>query len=318
MASAPAVDPSLVDVLARVGSMPLFARLPARVRADLLGGGAIRHLAAGDRLLSTGRENRAMFVVVEGAVDVLLPGIDAPLVRLGAGECVGELSLIDGQPVSADVVAATATVVLEVSHAHVWSIIDRSAAFARNLLRVLARRVRHDHAVLAQSTGERRRFEQLSMIDGLTGLHNRRWLDAVFPGCVTRWQQEGRSGALLMADLDRFKRLNDDHGHGAGDEALRRIATALAAALRPTDQLARYGGEEFAVLIPDTSIEDALAVGERLRRSAAATSLPGMPACTVSVGVAVMQADEPYVALVRRADAALFRAKKAGRDRVSQ
>jgi diguanylate cyclase (GGDEF)-like protein len=277
----------------------------------------VRHLAAGDRLLTTGHRNRSMFFVVEGAADVLLHGIDAPLARLGAGECIGELSLIDGQPVSADVVAAAPTVVLEVSHAHVWSIIDRSAAFARNLLRVLARRVRHDHAVLAQSTGERRRFEHLSMIDGLTGLHNRRWLDAVFPGCVTRWHQEGRPGALLMADLDRFKRLNDDHGHAAGDEALRRIATAFSAAVRPTDQLARYGGEEFAVLITDTSEEDALAVAERLRRAAAATSLAGMPACSVSVGVAVMQPDEAYETLVRRADAALFRAKKAGRDCVS-
>ena len=120
-----------------------------------------------------------------------------------------------------------------------------------------------------------------------------------------------------MADLDWFKRLNDEHGHAAGDEALRCIAGALTAELRPGDLMARYGGEEFAGLIVDATESEAVAVAERLRERAASVLSQGVPRCTLSVGVAVIRTAEPFDALVRRADSALFRAKKSGRNRVS-
>lgn len=296
---------------------PLFSRLSSRTRAALIDSSTTRRLAAGDRLLVTGELNSSLFIVVEGAVDVLLPGVDTPHVRLGAGECVGELSLIDGHPVSADVVAAEATILLQLDHGRVWTLIESSAIFARNLLRVLAGRVRHDHAVLAESSDERRRFERLSMVDGLTTLHNRRWFDEVFPLHVGRLLTEGRAGALLMADVDHFKDLNDAHGHAVGDMALRRIAVALTAGLRPGDLLARYGGEEFVALVSDVDGDAATEVAERLRRQVSDRASDDAPVCTLSVGVATLCAGETFQALVARADAALFRAKQNGRDRVS-
>ncbi len=300
-----------------LGGSPLFDKLTPRLRQALVEAATTRRLAAGDRLLVTGELNSSLFVVVEGAVDVLLPGVDTPHVRLGAGECVGELSLIDGHPVSADVVAAEATTLLQLDHTRVWTLIESSAIFARNLLRVLAGRVRHDHAVLAESSDERRRFERLSMVDGLTTLHNRRWFDEVFPLHVGRLLTEGRAGALLMADVDRFKDLNDAHGHAVGDMALRRIAKALTAGLRPGDLLARYGGEEFVVLVSDVDTDAGKEVAERLRRQVSDRASDDAPACTLSVGVATLRAGETFHALVARADAALFRAKQGGRDRVS-
>ncbi|HUU35852.1 MAG TPA: GGDEF domain-containing protein [Vicinamibacterales bacterium] len=296
---------------------PLFARLSPRVRTVIVDASTIRRLAAGDRLLVTGEFNSALFIVVEGAVDVLLPGVDTPHVRLGPGECVGELSLLDGHPVSADVIAAGATTLLQLEHERVWDLIESSAVFARNLLRVLAGRVRHDQTVLAESSDERRRFERLSMVDGLTTLHNRRWFDEVFPLHVTRLNTEGRGGALLMADVDRFKDVNDSHGHAVGDAALRRIAKALTVGLRPGDLLARYGGEEFALLVSGVDLATATEVAERLRRQVAERAGEAAPACTLSVGVATLRTGEAFAALVARADAALFRAKQAGRDRVS-
>lgn len=295
---------------------PLFARLTPRVRAVIIDASTTRRLAAGDRLLVTGEFNSSLFIVAAGAVDVLLPGVETPHVRLGPGECVGELSLLDGHPVSADVIAATATTLLQLEHDRVWDLIESSAVFARNLLRVLAGRVRHDHAVLAESSDERRRFERLSMVDGLTTLHNRRWFDEVFPLHVGRLNAEGRGGALLMADVDRFKDLNDALGHAVGDAALRRIAKALTVGLRPGDLLARYGGEEFAVLVSDVDVAAAVEVAERLRRQVAERAGEDAPVCTLSVGVATLRAGESFAALIARADAALFRAKQAGRDRV--
>ena len=302
--------------LAPLDDSPLFDRLTPRVKRALISAAATRRVTAGDRVLVTGELNESLFIVLEGEVDVVLPGLDVPHVRLGPGECVGELSILDGQPVSADVVAAEPTVLLQLDQIQVWSLIDASAAFARNLLRVLARRVRNDHAVLAEASDERRRFERLSMVDGLTTLHNRRWFDEVFPLHVLRLGREGRHCALLMADADRFKDINDRHGHTVGDAVLRRVGRALLAALRPGDLLARYGGEEFAILLGDVDERAALEVADRLRRQVAESGAEGSPPCTMSVGVAVARPNEPFDALVARADAALFRAKEAGRNRV--
>ena len=303
--------------LPALDASPLFARLTPRMRTALIDASTTRRLAAGGRLLVTGEFNASLFIVAEGAVDVLLPGVDTPHVRLGPGECVGELSLIDGHPVSADVVAAEGAVLLQLDHDRVWDLIESSAVFARNLLRVLAGRVRHDHAVLAESSDERRRFERLSMVDGLTTLHNRRWFDEVFPLHVSRLTTEGRGGALLMADVDRFKNLNDARGHAVGDAALRRIGKALTAGLRPGDLLARYGGEEFAVLVSDVDTAAATDVAERLRQQVSERAADDAPVCTLSVGVAELRTGVSFDALVIRADAALFRAKQSGRDRVS-
>lgn len=304
--------------IALLEASPLFDKLTPRMKQALVASAATRRLAAGDRALVTGELNTSLFVIVDGAVDVVLPGIDAPHVRLGPGECLGELSLLDGQPVSADVVATEPTTLLELDHMQVWSLIDSSATFARNLLRMLAGRVRHDHTVLAEASDERRRFERLSMIDGLTTLHNRRWFDEMFPLQVARLVREGRHGALLMADADRFKDLNDRFGHAVGDAALRRIGKAILGGLRPGDLLARFGGEEFAVLVADVDENAAVEVADRLRRQVAESASDGAPQMTLSVGVAGIRSNEGFDALVGRADAALFRAKQAGRDRVGR
>jgi len=303
--------------LAMLESSALFDRLTSRTILALLSAASTRRLAPGERALVTGELNTSLYVISEGVMDVVLPGIDVPHVRLGPGECLGELSLLDGKPISADVVAVEATVLLELDHLQVWSLIDSSATFARNLLRVLAGRVRHDHAALAEASGERRRFERLSMVDGLTTLHNRRWFDEMFPLQVVRLLREGRRGALIMADADRFKDLNDRHGHAVGDAALRRIGKAILAGLRPGDLLARYGGEEFAALVADADEDAAMDIADRLRREVSASASEGAPQCTMSLGVAQIASHEPFEALVKRADAALFRAKQAGRNRVS-
>jgi diguanylate cyclase (GGDEF)-like protein len=314
--SEPPPPTPLPPLAERLAGAPIFSKLPARLRAEVADRGLVRQLAADERLLQAGATNASLFIVMDGGVDVLLPGVDAPHVRLGPGECVGELSLIDDKPVSADVVAAMPTTLLELSQDRVWALVDSSATFARNLLRVLAGRVRHDHAVLAESSGARRHYERLSLVDSLTGLRNRRWFDAMFPLQAARLQQESRPGALLMVDVDRFKALNDDHGHPVGDQVLTRIGAALTAGLRPGDLLARFGGEEFVALVADIDESAIRDVAERLRLLIAAPARD-MPSCTVSLGIAAVRAGEPFDTLVRRADAALFRAKQGGRNRVS-
>ena len=163
-----------------------------------------------------------------------------------------------------------------------------------------------------------RAAETNASTDALTGLPNRRYFDE-FCGLLARRRRSGDAVGVLMIDIDKFKALNDKHGHGTGDEVLRAVGGAIVAAVREDDVPARYGGEEFVVLLRNPTSAVALEVGERVRTSVGALDLQrfGVPGVSVSVGVAVaVQADQPIGDLVAQADRALYRAKRAGRDRV--
>jgi two-component system cell cycle response regulator len=161
-------------------------------------------------------------------------------------------------------------------------------------------------------------LEAASRTDALTGLPNRRHLQEQLAAAGSAAERHGHSVAVLMVDVDHFKSVNDRLGHAGGDHVLRRIALTLATACRAEDVAGRWGGEEFLVVSPASTASGAAALAERIRAAAEseAISVDGMehPAVTVSVGVAVGSAD--MEAIVRDADAALYEAKAAGRNRV--
>lgn len=167
-------------------------------------------------------------------------------------------------------------------------------------------------------------FQKMSLVDGLTGVGNRRAFDEKLRALWHQAQQGQMPLALIMLDVDTFKRYNDSLGHQAGDECLRRVAVAMSRAARSTDICARYGGEEFALLLPGADAATAQAVAARVHAEVAREQLPH-PASpvstfvTVSLGVSSMtpQADQDVesTVLVRQTDAALYEAKAAGRNR---
>jgi diguanylate cyclase len=160
---------------------------------------------------------------------------------------------------------------------------------------------------------------QKALIDPLTGLPNRAAWSERLDLEINLWHQHGNNLSLAMLDLDHFKRINDGYGHLAGDKVLKIIANVLRKRMRPTDFIARFGGEEFVLLMPDSSLTDALAVGEVLRAAIEACPFhfKGEPVTiTVSMGVAQIQPGERSELALKRADEALYRAKAAGRNRV--
>jgi len=175
------------------------------------------------------------------------------------------------------------------------------------------------NARLAAANSE---LERLSLVDGLTGVANRRRFDAALDAEWRRARRHGHALSLLLIDVDHFKAYNDEYGHLAGDDALRRLAATLAATLnRADDLLARYGGEEFAVLLPGSGPEDALRCAQYLHAAAARLAMPhrGSPGSylSISIGGATASATTPSeVALVANADTALYAAKNGGRDRI--
>jgi diguanylate cyclase (GGDEF)-like protein/PAS domain S-box-containing protein len=151
------------------------------------------------------------------------------------------------------------------------------------------------------------RLEKVARTDDLTGLSNRRAWDEQLPRELSRAGREERPLCVAMLDLDRFKEYNDERGHQAGDRLLKQVAASWREMLRPSDILARYGGEEFGLVLPNCPLEQGLEVVERLRTHTIAGQ-------TCSAGVASWDGQEAAEQLVKRADAALYEAKKAGRD----
>lgn len=163
------------------------------------------------------------------------------------------------------------------------------------------------------------RVQQLAYLDGLTGIFNRRYFEMRIAEEMERARRFESGMAVIMVDIDQFKHLNDEFGHLLGDEVLRQVSSIFHQQLRKIDVVCRYGGEEFAILLSQASSKDAVSVAEKLRRLVESWQFPGVPrAVTISAGAAIFPdhgttRDE----LVKAADAGLYAAKQAGRNRVS-
>jgi diguanylate cyclase (GGDEF)-like protein len=155
--------------------------------------------------------------------------------------------------------------------------------------------------------------------DGLTGIANRRYFEARLRDEYTRWQRYGGDMSVLLFDLDHFKKINDQFGHGVGDTVLREMAQRVAQVVRVQDTFGRFGGEEFALLLPCTPLEDAMLVAEKIRHTIgdAPVDVQGVSVpVTASVGGAAARVGVPnYDVLINEADAALYSAKRQGRNR---
>ncbi|MFC3096344.1 sensor domain-containing diguanylate cyclase [Alteraurantiacibacter palmitatis] len=174
---------------------------------------------------------------------------------------------------------------------------------------------------IANEEQARAELKWLATTDELTGLANRREMFAGLDRLIAAARRQKRPLAVAVIDIDRFKLVNDTHGHSAGDEVIRCVAQMGLALMREQDLMGRLGGEEFLIAFPDCAAEDAAAACERLREGIAALPII-LPegkalAVTISIGVAALLPDDDRTRLISRADEALYRAKKGGRDQVS-
>jgi diguanylate cyclase (GGDEF)-like protein len=169
-------------------------------------------------------------------------------------------------------------------------------------------------AILIDITSELK----LSTRDFLTGVYNRRMFDEKLNFEIERAKRYARLLSIGMLDIDHFKNVNDTHGHPAGDKILQELTGLLGQKIREVDYFARYGGEEFVILAPDTDITGMSRIAEKLRRIVEAHSFPGQFRITVSFGIAQFVEGESATSFIERADAALYRAKANGRNRVER
>jgi len=282
-----------------------------------------RDLAAGELLLSPGEKNEHVFIVLSGSLNVHVGAPNTPvLATMEVGACVGEMSIIEDRDPSAYVIGAEDTHLLVIHQSVLWEMVDASHDFAKNLLVVLSERVRSHNKVIAESYGELRKFERHATTDALTGLGNRHSMEESFPREIARCEKDEEPVSLIMIDVDNFKDFNDKFGHIAGDRALAAVSGILRKHFRPRDVLVRYGGDEFAVLLPQVGEGTAMTIADRVRAAVSGTTGDGSDSLItipvrISMGVAEKHPSNTLDNLIRAADAALYRAKHAGRDKVS-
>ncbi|MBE7636871.1 PleD family two-component system response regulator [Sneathiella sp. P13V-1] len=193
--------------------------------------------------------------------------------------------------------------------------IDKNELIVRTRTQVLRKqyqdRLRHNY----------HRSMELAVTDGLTGLYNRRYMTNHLATLQQKWEGGEKPISLLIMDIDFFKKVNDTHGHDVGDVVLKEFSARISKSVRGIDLACRYGGEEFVVLMPDTDLAVAMGVAERLRRDVAENvfEIPkeGLSLeITCSIGVAMLHGGEDVDSLIKRADEALYQAKRDGRNRV--
>jgi diguanylate cyclase (GGDEF)-like protein len=237
----------------------------------------------------------------------------APLVT-AEGHALGTLcildrvprTLLDAQLDALKALSRQVVVQLELRRSNAW--LERRNAVMKESREDFA----HYEARLREVNAE---LHRQSFIDGLTGIYNRRAFDLHLVKAVADAVKRRDNVSLVMLDVDHFKHFNDDFGHAAGDEVLRRVAQSLQASARKNDIVARYGGEEFAVILPQTDAQNAHAMAQRLRAAVKETHWADRPV-TVSSGVATQMERASAEALIAAADGALYQAKASGRDRV--
>jgi diguanylate cyclase (GGDEF)-like protein len=169
-------------------------------------------------------------------------------------------------------------------------------------------------------------LKQEARTDPLTRLANRRSIEETMAVELRRQTRSGRPVALILCDVDHFKRINDEQGHDVGDQTIRAVGESLQSVMRATDTLGRWGGEEFVAILPDTNEDEAALLAERMRATVEATPMPGPPGSYVTVSLGVASAatdldrpdDAGLEAILKAADGALYRAKAAGRNRVKR
>ena len=281
----------------------------------------------GQVVLDANSSGSRLFIVLHGALGITKLNednnhIENSITQYLPGECVGEISVLDEEIHSATISALSDSELLVIEADILWRLIDELNGVARNLLQLLSFRIRAANAQIRsrQKVGEF--YRQLSMVDGLTGLHNRAWLNAQLPGLIENAHATGNALSIIMVDLDHFKRFNDEHGHHAGDLVLKAVADALSTCVRPMDTVARFGGEEFAIVLPNCHTYYGETIAERIRETLQSLRINIAIGVDISVTVSIGGAYAPEwvrstAALwTERADVQLYHAKSQGRNLV--
>jgi diguanylate cyclase (GGDEF)-like protein len=306
----------------------IFSDCTDRELAAIAAGLAEQKTAAGEIIFREGDEGSELYIVRRGLVKIDLrttDGNEKEIARFQPGNFFGEMSIVDDAPRSATCRALEESVLYRMHERDFYRVLETQPRAAikimYRMLSTITQRLQTTSRFVSDMVRWGNEASRRAVTDEVTGAYNRRYLDRLladqYGGAAP-----GKPFALVMMDVDRFREINEAHGHEVGNKLLARLVEAIKAVLKPSDALARYGGDEFTLLMPETSLSEAAARAEDIRRAVAGLSVRIAPvernlAVTVSQGVAAYPESRGELeALKQAADRALYRAKEEGRNRV--
>ncbi|MFI3158582.1 MAG: GGDEF domain-containing protein [Methylococcaceae bacterium] len=300
-------------------SFDLFKNVPFELINKVLPDYSVYTIPAGQHLIKKDFKNSALYLLLEGEVQIYLEE-DKPLKIILGGDVIGEISLIDKKTATASAISLCECKVIVINEGLIWELVEQSHSFTINLLRLVTNRFRGANSQVISSMKKQRLFEHKAIVDDLTKLYNRGWLNDNFVPLLERCKKDLHPFSYLMIDIDHFKKINDTHGHQVGDFVLQLTAKTLNVMSRAGDYVVRYGGEEIAMLLPNTNVADALQIAERVRQAIEKKVIEYEQdrtlTVTVSIGVSTLTKSESSADLIKCADEALYYAKAHGRNQV--
>lgn len=286
---------------------------------------------AGSKLFNQGDEGNELYIVMRGCVGssiALEDGSQREIAVFHAGEFFGEMSIFESAPRSATCYTKEDTVVLRLPAGSFFAFVNDHSEIAikimYRMLTITARRLESTGEFLSDMVTWGEQARKRAITDELTGVYNRRFLEDVIGDQFRSAQREGSSLSLIMVDLDRFREINAQYGNEMGDRVILEAVRVFRRNLRESDVIARYGGDEFTVLLPNTGLKEAYTVASTICGEVAALPLlreaggGAIEQITTSQGVASYPESASELSELRSAaDAALYRAKEAGKNRVA-
>ncbi len=298
----------------------LFKNVPLELINQIMPEHSVYTIPAGQHLVKRDFKNSALYLLLEGEVEIYLDEKDKPLKVILAGDIIGEISMLDQQSATASAISLCECKIIIINEDLIWELVEKSHLFTINLLRIITNRFRVVNSQVVCSIQKQRLFEHKAIVDDLTKLYNRGWLNENFPPLLERCKNDMHPFSYLMIDIDHFKKINDNYGHQVGDFVLQLTGEVLNNLSRTTDYVVRYGGEEMAMLLPNTNVDDALNIAERVRHTIENKVIVYEPGktltITVSIGIAALTKYETSEDLIKNADEALYYAKVHGRNRI--
>ncbi|MBF0358439.1 MAG: GGDEF domain-containing protein [Magnetococcales bacterium] len=305
-----------------INEAPMFNGAPMDTLKKYLAECKTHRLQSGQVLIAPGEQNKFIYLVLSGSLSIHLDNQKSPSIRtVKVGGTVGELSLINSGKTSAYVISNNISNILIINRKSFWSIVNKMPIIARNLLEILSSWIVATDKTTLEHQRHIQELEGIALVDGLTGINNRRAFDNMLTRFLNRSTYGKHPLILIMIDVDYFKIYNDTHGHIGGDQALIALAATLRDTVRPGDFVYRYGGEEFAIILPNTRLKQCRNVAERVRQAVINTKIfmpdgSPLPSITISMGVAEsILTENSEVDLKQRADKKLYEAKESGRNK---
>jgi len=304
----------------QLSQFEIFVDVDPKTIASILSTHPITTYQPGEYLITRFEPNNHIILLLTGSAEVYLSENDEPLNIMNSGESIGEISVLDGHPASAFVIALTECHTICIDKDEIWNLAKQSHAFTFNLLNLLVSRLRSLNDQVDTSIQLQHQMERKATIDALTGLYNRRWFDDHFDDILNRCKENNQPFSFVMVDIDHFKQVNDVYGHAVGDIVLHQTGAILKKHARERDAAVRYGGEEMSLILPNTTLEQSLDIAERLRKAIQQSSFQYAKDkslnITISLGVSSFTGKEDKQLLMKRADDALYQAKESGRNQI--